>query len=581
MRFSKSLITTYKEAPKEAALKSHEYLLRGGFIFQVSAGIYDYLPLGKITLDKIKNIIKEELDIAGCEEVSLGFVTPASFWKQSHRYEKYGKELLRFKDRHDNEFVLGPTHEEMMVELVKNRVKSYKQLPLNLYQINLKFRDEARPRFGLMRGREFLMKDGYSFHKDKEDMIREFNLMEETYKKIFTRLGLDFRVVEADSGAIGGSGSKEFMVLADSGEDTIVLCSKCEYAANIEAAKRKPKHIPINQDDEDEDDDEWGDLDDLGEEFMDYEEIYTPGITTIDELSDFFGFEADRFVKAVAKKAIYDDKDEVVVFFIRGDDELEETKALNAIGANEFEELSDEDMKNSGIVAGFIGPKNITVKYMVDEELRDAEDLIIGGNKKDYHIQGYCIDLEDEYFADLIKVKEGDLCPKCHSPLKYSKGIEVGHIFQLNDRYSKPLKAEFLDEDGKAKPFVMGTYGIGVSRLMAAIIEQHHDEKGMIWTKSTAPYNVVIVTANIKDEEQMSLSKKIYEELQSKNISVIWDDRKERLGFKMKDFELLGFNYAIIVGKNAKDDTVELISRATLQKEVLNSSELIKKLENL
>ncbi len=333
------LIPTLKEAPKDAVLPSHIYLVRGGFIYQVASGIYDFLPLGKRVLDKVRAIVKEELDAAGCQEVQLGFVTPAELWKRSGRYEKYGAELLRFEDRKGNEFVLGPTHEEMMVELAKQFVGSYKQLPLNLYQINLKFRDEARPRFGLLRGREFIMKDGYSFHADHDDMVREFGLMEATYRKIFTRMGLDFRVVEADSGAIGGEGSKEFMVLADSGEDTIVVCEGCDYAANIEAAKRRTPET--------------------GAEAPEAElnTFHTPGITAIDELAKFFFVDPWYLLKAVAKKALYDEgKSEIVLFFLRGDDELQEVKAANAVGANELVDATEEELKKAGLEPGYMGP---------------------------------------------------------------------------------------------------------------------------------------------------------------------------------------------------------------------------------
>jgi len=309
---------------------------------------------------------------------------------------------------------------------------------------------------------------------------------------------------------------------------------------------------------------------------MDYEEIFTPSITAIDDLSDFLGYEKEQFVKAIAKKAIYDDKEEIIIFFIRGDDELEETKALNAVNANELIDASEEELEKAGVVPGFIGPKNLEARYVVDNELKDAENLIIGANKKDYHIQGYCIDLEDEFFADLIRVQEGDICPKCGGRLRYSKGIEVGHIFQLGTKYSKALDANFLDKNCKTTPFVMGTYGIGVSRLIAAIIEQNHDDKGMIWTKESSPYMVDIVTANIKDEEQKELSLEIYNRLKEKNIDVIWDDRNERLGFKMKDFELIGFPYALIVGKSLKDGMVELVERKTLKKSVIKKEKYCK-----
>ena len=567
MRFSKLFVPTIKEDPKDTVLPSHKYLVRGGFIAQVGSGLYNFLPLGKIVLDKIRTIVKEELDKAGCEEVQLSFVTPASLWKESGRYAKYGKELLRFKDRKDNEFVLGPTHEEMMVDLVRGRVKSYKELPLHLYQINLKFRDEIRPRFGLLRGREFLMQDGYSFHSSQEDMQREYALMEETYSKIFRRLGLNFRAVEADSGAIGGSKSKEFMVLAENGEDDIVICKNCEYAANVEAAKRAKKEPPLSGDDA---------------PLMSRDFFHTPNIKTIEELSEFFRLDPYYFVKAVVKKAIYEDREEIVVFFIRGSDTLQETKALNAVGALELIDADETEIEKAGLIPYFIGPLNEKFKFVIDEELRDEENLICGGNKKDYHYVGFDFKtLKNPHYADLITVKEGDKCAKCGGELTLTKGIEVGHIFQLGDRYSKVMNANFLDENGKSKPFIMGTYGIGVSRLVAVVIEQHHDERGCIWTKNTAPYLLDIIVSDPKNNRQMEFAENLYNKLKNENKEVIIDDRKERFGFKMKDFELIGFPYALIVGKGLEEGKVQLVDRRTLVKEDVSIDEIEEKLSKV
>ncbi len=565
MRLSRAFVPTSKETPKDAVLPSHIFLVRGGFITQVASGIYNFLPLGKRVLDKIRAIIKEELDRAGCQEVSLGIVTPCELWQESGRFGKYGKELLRFKDRKENCFVLGPTHEEMMVDLVRNRITSYKQLPLNLYQINWKFRDEARPRFGLLRGREFLMKDGYSFHESTEDMQREYALMEETYKKIFSRLGLEFRVVEADVGAIGGSASKEFMVLASSGEDTVAICSECEYAANVEAAERQKPKAPAE-----------------APEFSNFEPFYTPNLTSIEELSDFFKVHPYYFVKAVAKKALYDEGEEIVLFFLRGSDELQETKAQNAIRANELVDASEEELEKAGIVPGFIAPYEQSCKIVLDEDLKNAKGLICGGNKKDYHLIGADLSGFDEaLFVDIAAVKEGDLCPKCGAVMKLTKGIEVGHIFQLGTRYSQAMNATFLDKEGKAKPFVMGTYGIGVSRLVAATIEQNHDERGCIWPLSIAPYQVDIIVSNVKDSEQFEFAQNLYEELQNAGIEVVLDDRSDRFGPKIKDFELIGFPYGIIVGKGLKEGTVQLVNRKSLEKKDVakeNIAEEIKKI---
>ena len=559
MRFSRLLVPTTKETPNDATLASHIFLLRGGFIQSVGgSGLYNFLPLGKKVLDRVRHVVKEELDAAGCQEVSLSFVTPASLWQESGRYEKYGKELLRFKDRKENEFVLGPTHEEMMVNLVRQSVKSYKQLPLNLYQINLKFRDEIRPRFGLMRGREFLMKDGYSFHVDEADMKREFDLMEETYKKIFTRLGLAFRVVEADSGAIGGSGSKEFMVLADSGEDTIVVCDACDYGANIEAAVRQEKtcDAPAPQ---------------LGKE-----KVHTPNASTMEELAAFFNVDPYYLVKTVAMRALYDEgKSEIVLFALRGSDELQEVKACNAVDANELVDVSEEELAESGLAAGFMSPLNTPegVRVVVDNTLKDATDMICGANEKEYHTTGNTI-FGDFAYADLVAVQEGDSCPHCGGSLRYTKGIEAGHIFQLGTRYSEPLGCTFLDENGKAQPMVMGTYGIGVSRLLAAIIEQHHDEKGCIWTKESAPFDLYIMVSNIKDEAQLALGEKLYETLRAKGIDVLFDDRKDRFGAKMKDYELIGIPHAVIIGKKLADGLVEFITREGMVKEEVSAEEI-------
>ena len=434
MKFSKCFIPTTKETPNDATLPSHQFLIRAGFISQQGSGLYNYMPLGKIVLDKIRAIVKEELDTASCNEVQLGFVTPLELWEKSGRAETMGKEMLRIKDRHQNDFVLSPTNEEAIVELVKNRIKSYKDLPVNLYQINTKFRDEARPRFGLMRGREFLMKDGYSFHSSLEDMQREFAHMEETYKKIFTRLGLDFRVVQADSGAIGGEGSKEFHVLANSGEDTLLICNECEYGANIET--------------------------------------------------------------------IYSDETEV----------------------DELNELTYEQLQE----------KNVTHKC------------------------------------------------SCGGKLSFKKGIEAGHIFQLGDKYSSALDANFLDENGKSQPFQMATFGMGISRLVAAVIEQSHDEKGCIWTKETAPYLVDIIVSSAKKEDELNAGLKIYEDLREAGIATIIDDRKkERFGFKMGDFELIGFPYAIVIGKKLQDGMVELICRKTGDKTDLKLDEVVEAIKNI
>ena len=560
MRLSKLFAPTTKEAPKDAVLPSHIYLVRGGFIAQIGSGIYNYLPLGKMVLDKIRAIVKEELDNAGCEEVLLGFITPYELWKESGRSEKFGRELLRFKDRKNNDFVLGPTHEEAMVDLVRNRVKSYKQLPLHLYQINTKFRDEARPRYGLLRGREFIMEDGYSFHESVEDMQREYALMEKTYGKILDRLGLTYRAVEADSGAIGGSGSKEFMVLAENGEDDIVICEGCDYAANIEAAKRAKKVVSKEEIE------------------MTPGAFHTPDVKTIDELSSFFHIAPEHLVKAVAKKAIFEDHEEIVLFFVRGSDTLQETKALSVSGALELADATEEELEKAGLVPGFIGPDAENVTKYVDSELQDEDLMICGANEADHHYVGYSFKGKDFDFRDLVTVEAGDICARCGGKLTLTKGIEAGHIFQLGTRYSEALGATFLNKNGKTEPFVMGTYGMGVSRLMAVVIEQHHDDKGCIWTEETTPFEIMIIVSNSKNEAQSQFAETLYADLQAAGKSVLLDDRNERFGFKISDFELFGFPKAVIVGKGLTEGKVQIVDRQTLEKEDVAVEDLFAKL---
>ena len=563
MKFSKFYAPTTKEAPKDASLPSHQFLIRGGFVEQLGSGLYNYLPLGKIMHDKISRVVKEEMDEAGALEVSFSVVTSGELWKQSGRYNVFGKELLRFKDRKENDFVLSPTNEEAAVALVRGKVTSYKQLPLNLYQINTKFRDEARPRFGLLRGREFTMKDGYSFHSSKEDLKREFDLMEATYSKIFTRLGLNFRAVEADSGAIGGSGSKEFMVLADNGEDDILCCEACRYAANVEAARRKPRVSEAEAPE------------------ADAAKFLTPNAKTIKDVAEFFKVSEFYCIKAVMKKAIYEDKEEVVVFFVRGDDELQETKAQNACKALELVDASEADVTKAGLSAGFCGPVGLKdVKFFIDNELRGANNMICGANEKDYHFVGVSVSgFNEERFKDLVKVKEGDKCPVCGGNLKLSKGIEVGHIFQLGDKYSAAMNATYLDENGKAKPFLMGCYGIGISRLIAVMIEASHDEKGCIWKKECAPFDVEIIISNLKDEAGVKFAFELYESLKKAGVSVIIDDRNERFGVKMNDFELIGFPYALLVGKEFANGKVEFITRDGLSKETIDADDAFRKIK--
>lgn len=570
MKFSKLYAPTAKEAPKDASLASHKFLLRAGYAEQVGSGLYNFLPLGKRVLENIKNIVKEELDEAGAQEISMSFVTSADLWRESGRYEFYGKELLRFKDRKENDFVLSPTNEESVVALVRGKVTSYKQLPLNLYQINTKFRDEARPRFGLLRGREFLMKDGYSFHANAEDLDREFDLMEKTYSKIFTRLGLNFRAVRADSGAIGGSGSKEFMVLANSGEDDIIVCENCDYAANIEAATRAKRTAQAERPE------------------ADAAKFLTPNAKTIKDVAEFFRVDEFYCIKAVIKKAIFIDakgekSEKIVVFFVRGEDELQEVKAQNACGALELADATETEIAAAGLVGGFCGPVGLKgVEFYIDKELQGESQMICGANERDYHFVGVSVSsFNAERFKDLTAVKAGDKCPCCGGNLSVSKGIEVGHIFKLGTKYSEPMGATFLDENGKAKPFIMGCYGIGVSRLVAVAVEASHDEKGIIWNETLAPFKFEIIVSNLKDEEGVQFAQGLYESLRGAGVSVLLDDRNERFGVKMSEFELMGFPYAVIVGKGLTEGAVELVTRDGLVKETLKASEILARLKSL
>ena len=600
MLFSQMLLPTSKESPKDAILKSHQYLVRAGYIHQLGSGIYNFLPLGNIVLQKIESIVRKRLCQAGAQEVLLSFVTPKELWDRSGRSEQYGKELLRFSDRKNAPFLLAPTHEESITELARTYIKSYKSLPLNLYQIQLKFRDELRPRFGLLRTREFIMKDGYSFHSSEEDLDREFTLMHKAYSEIFSDLGLDFRCVEADSGAIGGSGSKEFMVLADSGEDTLVVCKSCQYAANLEVAKRAKRLPPRNE---------------KGEEILppkaDFAKFSTPNVKSISDLCAFFHIEPFWSIKAVVKKytkkssqanqkkdiAIKDSsksnqnlKEDFAVFFLRGDDELEETKALNALNANGFEalellEASEGELANLGLIAGSIGAYSLRAiigekAIIFDEDLRGASEMICGANEREKHFVGVDLDLfENLCFADLAVVRQGDICACCGAELAHKKGIEIGHIFKLGTKYSAPLQAKFLDENGKEKPFIMGCYGIGISRILSAILEQKADDKGCVWSASTAPFSVVIIIANAKDKAQYDFGYALYESLKQVGIEVALDDRDLRFGAKMADFELVGVaNFAALIGKGLESNCIEIIKRDGLQKSEIDSTKALEQI---
>ncbi len=546
MRLTRYLVPTLKEDPKEAEIVSHNYLVRGGFIRKVAAGIYDFLPLGLRVVKKIENIVREEMDRAGALEILMPAVIPAELWQESGRWDLYGKELLRFKDRHDRDFCLGPTHEEVVTDIVRREVRSYKQLPINLYQIQTKFRDEPRPRFGLMRGREFIMKDAYSFDADWDGLDRSYQAMYEAYTRIFKRCGLEFRVVEADTGNIGGTDSHEFMVLAETGEDRIVSCPGCGYAANVERADFKTDYP----------------LSDM--EMMPLEKVHTPSQRTIEEVSKFLKTSPKKMIKTLIYST---DKGEVMVL-VRGDYDVNEVKVRNIIGAN-WIELADEETieKITGAPVGFAGPVGLKFdKILIDKSIVNIRNGITGANEEDYHYvnvnPGRDFPIIEEKVVNIRMPVEGDRCPKCGTPLEFYRGIEVGHIFKLGTKYSESMNATFLDKDGKEKLFIMGCYGIGVTRVASAAIEQNHDEKGIIWPISIAPFEVILLPTNWDKEEVRSVAEKIYGELLQKSVEVVIDDRGERAGFKFKDADLIGYPFKIVVGeKGLEKGIVEIKSR--------------------
>ncbi|MCI5725100.1 proline--tRNA ligase [Fusobacterium sp.] len=565
MKFSKSYIKTLKETPKEAEVISHILMLRAGMIKKLASGIYSYLPLGYKALKKVENIVREEMDRAGALEVHMPVIQPAELWQESGRWSVMGPEMFRLKDRHERDFVLGPTHEEVITDIVRSDISSYKALPVNLYQIQTKFRDERRPRFGLMRGREFLMKDAYSFHTSQESLDEEFENMRETYSRIFTRCGLKFRPVEADSGAIGGNGSQEFHVLAESGEDEIIYSDGCDYAANIETATSKLVNPPK-------------------EEEKEIELVHTPDSPTIEKLAEFLNIPLTRTVKALLYKDL--GTDEFYMVLIRGDFDVNEIKLKNAINAVAVEMATDEEIENLRLIKGYIGPyklANDKIKIVADLSVIELSNHVTGAHQKDYHFVN--VNYGRDYKADIIKdirtVKVGETCPKSDGKLHSARGIECGHVFKLGTKYSEALKATYLDKDGKTQTMIMGCYGIGVSRTMAAAIEQNYDENGIIWPVAIAPYVVDIIPANVKNEAQTSLAESIYQKLKAENIDVMLDDRDEKPGFKFKDADLIGFPFKVVVGKRAEEGIVELKIRKTGETLEISKDEVINKIKEL
>ncbi len=544
MRYSEMIIPTLRDIPNEAEVVSHCLMLRGGYIRRLAAGVYNFLPLGWRVIRNIDQIIREEMEKAGAQEVFLPVLCPSELWQESGRWDAYGKELMRITDRHNRQFCLGPTHEEIITDLVRKEVHSYRQLPLNLYQIQTKFRDEIRPRFGLMRGREFMMKDGYSFDKDEQGAQISYALMFKAYNKIFARCGLKFRAVEADTGLIGGSFSHEFMVLADSGEDSIVSCTDCDFASNLEKAECPE---PFR-------------TDALGIKSMkEPMEVYTPGKKSVEDVCNFLDMKPQQLIKTI----IFVQKGEPVVVLVRGDHEVNEVKLRNLLGGNEVI-MAEEALINTltGGPSGFSGPVGLdNIKILADFSVMGMENATIGGNKADTHIINVNLnrDFKVSRFADLRFITPDDSCVKCGGTLVFNKGIEVGHVFKLGTKYSKAMRCTFLAQDGKEQFMVMGCYGIGVSRIAAAAIEQNHDADGIIWPLPIAPFQVQVLPLNMDNEDVSRIGEEIYNELREKGLEVLLDDRDESPGIKFKDADLLGIPLRVTVGiKSLKEGKLEI-----------------------
>jgi len=559
-------VRTLRELPAEAEIPSHILLLRTGMIRKLASGIYGFMPLGWRSLHKIENIIREEMDKSGAQEILMSAIQPAELWEESGRWSAYGPELWRIKDRNGRDFCLGPTHEEIFTDIVRDGVSSYRQLPLNLYQIQHKYRDEARPRFGLMRSREFIMKDAYSFDKDQEGLDKSYDDMYDAYTRIFTRCGLTFRPVEADSGAIGGNASHEFTALSEVGESDIAYCESCSMAANVEkAACRDAEPSPES------------------EAMLELQEVHTPGTKTIEEVAGFLNIDKTKTIKALLFEKYDEDgkADGYVAAFVRGDRDLNMIKLVNALNIPEHAiAFADESKLEAaiGAVGGFTGPiglRDCTV--VVDSELVGLKNLCAGACKLDHHILNvnYGRDYEGDIVTDLKVLKEGDPCPVCGAPIKHTRGIEVGQVFKLGTKYSKAMNAIYKDENQQDHPLVMGCYGIGVSRTLAAVIEQHHDEDGIIWPVSVAPYHAIVTLVKPKDEEQAKVAEEIYQSLLTAGVEAVIDDRDERPGVKFKDADLLGFPIRITVGKRAGEGIVEYKLRRDSEKSELSVAEAI------
>ncbi len=551
MRYSKLFIPTLRDDPADAEVISHKLLLRAGYIRRVTSGVYDYLPLALRVLRKIEAVIRQELNRSGAQELLMPMVQPCELWEKSGRMEKYGPELLRFKDRHGHDSCLGPTHEEVISDLVARELRSYKQLPMNLYQIQTKFRDEIRPRFGLMRGREFIMKDGYSFHADDACLAAEYDNMFATYCRIFERFGLNFRPVEADCGSIGGNKTHEFHVLAESGEDLIAHCSGCDYAANVEKAVSERSVQAF--------------------EAATLQSVDTPNVTSAEDVAALLSLEPSALLKTVVYRVIGGENDATVIAAcVRGDDQLQEIKLIHALAADGVEMATDEEVQSIGGVSGFIGPQGLSCKLLLDQSLNEAAGLVAGANKKDAHVTGLdtARDLDAASFADLRETRAGDDCLKCGSAIELSRGIEVGQVFALGTQYTESMEVMFQNQQGKRAVATMGCYGIGVSRLMAAVVEQCNDDSGISWPPELAPFQLGLITMG-KSEEVMQASETIYQQLLDAGIDVLWDERKERPGVKFKDAELIGLPMQVVIGdRGLKAGLVEMGLRSGERNEV-------------
>ncbi|MFA5527488.1 MAG: proline--tRNA ligase [Peptostreptococcales bacterium] len=559
MKMSSLYFHTLREDPSEAEIPSHKLLLRAGMIRKIVSGIYGFMPLGLRSLKKIEQIIREEMNEKGAQEILMSAIQPAELWQESGRWNAYGPEMFRLNDRHNREFCLGPTHEEIFTDIVRNEVNSYKELPLNLYQIQTKYRDEKRPRFGLFRSREFIMKDAYSFDRDWEGLDKSYQGMYDAYSKIFTRCGLNFRPVEADTGAIGGSGSHEFTALSEYGEGVIAYCDSCDFAATSERAECIDQSL-------------WTD-----EKWDEAQEVKTPDIKTIEEVADFLQVPVERTIKTL----LFHTGEETVAVLIRGDRELNETKLINVLGIPEhcLEFASPEEVeKVTGAETGYAGPVGLNeIKIIMDSELKGMCNLIAGANKTGYHFENlnYGRDFTASVIVDLKLIKEGYACPSCGQPIHLARGIEVGQVFKLGTKYSEAMGAIYRDENMKEQLMIMGCYGIGVSRTLAAIVEQNYDEDGILWPMAIAPFEVIITVVNTKDEAQMKLSEQIYLQLKREGIDVLLDDRAERPGVKFKDADLIGIPIRITVGKKAADGIVEYKLRREKDKSELPAGEAV------